>query len=85
MQPGDIIEWVYKRNKQLVKLDEELYSTSLDSWVRVGGKSLLISITDTEMTWFHFDTMRVLHARVDDGSAAATERWWRECSPRTCG
>ena len=85
MKPGDIIEWMYEHNKQLVKLDEKLYSTSLNSWVPIGGKSLLISITDTEITWFHFNTMRVFHARVDDTLTFPLFFRKVECSPRTCG
>ena len=85
MKPGDIIEWMYEHNKQLVKLDEKLYSTSLNLFVPIGGKSLLISITDTEMTWFHFNTMRVFHARVDDTWSLISRCPVTLCSPRTCG
>ena len=63
MKPGDLIEWVYKHNNEVVAV-EELWSTLTKKWVPIGEKSLLISITDVEYTWLN--SKGLFRARRDD-------------------
>ena len=64
MKPGDIIVWVYKTNDEVVDHDEELWSSTMDRWVPIGEKSLLISITNEQYSWLNSNGL--FHARVDD-------------------
>jgi len=82
MQPGDIIEWFHNSRNDIVDIDEKFHSTTMNDWVPISGKSLLISITDVEMTWFHFDTVRIFHARVDDVRNGPSFYPGNMCSPR---
>ena len=64
MKPGDMIEWVYKRNNEVVPFDTKIWSSPMNLWVPIGKASLLISITDETYTWLN--DKGLFHARVDD-------------------
>lgn len=54
MNPGDMIEWVYKQfgcNNQPVDKNEMLWSTSMQKYVSIDCRAVLISITVKEYTW----------------------------------
>ena len=73
MKPGDLIEWVYKSNREVVVSGEELWSTPLERWVPIGSEQvhLLISITDETIVWLN--SKGLFHARVDDTEEAFGE------------
>jgi hypothetical protein len=65
MKPGDLIEWVYKRNSQPVRENEQLWSTPMNRWIPIGvHPMMLISITDEFYSWLTPEGL--FHARVDD-------------------
>jgi len=83
MKSGDIFEWIFRETSQFVEFDRMFYSSTLSAWVPIGGKSFLISITTTEMAWFHFNTMRVLQARIVDTDVTPYVSGKDGCYPRT--
>jgi len=77
MKPGDLIEWAYKGNNELVVSDEELWSSPMQAWVPIGSNMLhlLVSITDEHISWFN--EKGFFHARVDDTcSGFGSRRLW---------
>ncbi len=68
MKPGDLIEWVYKSNREVVVSGEELWSTPLERWVPIGSEQvhLLISITDETIVWLN--DKGLFHAHVNDAA-----------------
>jgi hypothetical protein len=65
VKPGDMIEWVYKVDQMPVSQGETLWSTPMQKWVSIGGRALLVSVTDELYFWLSF-TRGLFHARVDD-------------------
>lgn len=51
MNPGDLIEWFYNDNDKAVNKDEELWSSSMQRWVPIGGTAFLISTAWKKYTW----------------------------------
>ena len=66
MNPGDLIEWTYTHNNQLVIERETLWSTLMKRWVPIGSGLIhtLISIDDERITWMN--EKGLFHARVGD-------------------
>jgi len=65
VKPGDLIEWVYTTNKQVVEPFEKVWSSTMAQWVTVVGLNLLISHVHGVLTWMNDG--RLFHARRDDG------------------
>jgi hypothetical protein len=65
MKPGDLIEWVFKRNSQPVDEDAELWSTTMKRWAPIGAHPMmLISMTDEFYMWL--TPKGLFHAHPDD-------------------
>ena len=62
--PGDVIEWVYKFDGVAVLSNEELWSSTMECWVPIGGTALLISVDDETYSWLGPEGF--LRARADD-------------------
>lgn len=64
--PGDIIEWVYKRDGSILIEDETLWSTPMNRWVPIGSRLVhtLVSINDERITWLNEEGL--FCAYVDD-------------------
>ena len=66
MQPGDMIEWVYKQTNEFIAEDETLWSTLMQRYVPIGSNfvHILISIDNEQLTWLNEEGC--FHARMDD-------------------
>ena len=64
MNSGDFIECASVPNGAIVDEADLMYSQIMLEWVPIGGKSLLISITDKELVWFHIGTNRIACANL---------------------
>ena len=66
MNPGNIIEWTYTHNNQLVNERETLWSTPMNRYVPIGSSLVhaLISIDDERITWMNEEGL--FRALVDD-------------------
>lgn len=66
MEPGDMIEWVYKFSGELVHKDETLWSSVMERFVPVGSKMahLLVLVNDETFSWLN--EKGLFHARMDD-------------------
>ncbi len=53
MLPGDLIEWLYQRDRRAVPPTEQLWSEPMQQWVPIGGRMLLVSIDDKQISWLH--------------------------------
>lgn len=74
MVPGDLIEWVYEYDDQIVIEDEDVWSTTMQRYVSIGSKFIhvLISIDDEHMSWMNVEGL--FHVDVNDGYR---EQRWR--------
>lgn len=52
MQPGDMIEWVYDFNNELVGQGVKLWSSLTQQYVPIDGQALCVSITKDVYFWF---------------------------------
>jgi hypothetical protein len=65
MKPGDLIEWVYKRNSKPVHESEQIWSMSMKNWIPISVRpAVLISITDEFYVWLNPNGL--FHACRDD-------------------
>ena len=66
MVSGDLIEWMYEQNGELVTKDEELWSTLMIRHVPIGSTlvHILVSIDDEQIMWLN--EVGLFHARVGD-------------------
>ena len=66
LAPGDMIEWTYKWNGELILSGWMLWSTPLQRWVPIGSEQvhLLISITQDTIVWLN--DKGLFHACVGD-------------------
>ncbi len=72
IKPGDLFEWVYKRNNSSVREGEELYSITIHDWIPCDGLCLCIGTQDEVIHWIsdkglfhgrpHNDTYRAARA-----------------------
>jgi len=55
IKPGDLIEWMYKCNDELVDEHKELYSSIEKRWVPIGRElvHVCISIDDETISWLN--------------------------------
>ena len=84
LNPGDLIEWVYKSDSQPVDEDAKLWSTTMKRWVPIGvHPMMLISMTDEFYMWL--TPKGLFHACVDDTSACPSAVSFLEVVPRVCG
>lgn len=70
MNPGDLIEWVYKHDGTVVDKDEIIYSSIMKQWVPVGGIAILVSYVERKYTWLSEKGLFHLHK----------EDMWSGCS-----
>lgn len=55
IKPGDFVDWIYRTSRQLVSENEEIWSSTMMSFVPV-GKSIIhivVDIDDNEITWIN--------------------------------
>lgn len=66
MNPGDLFEWVYKRNGQCVAERGQLWSSLIHHYVPIGSGliHILVSIDEERIVWMNEEGL--FHARVDD-------------------
>ena len=66
MRPGDLIEWVYKQDGNIVLEREILWSSLMKRYVPIGSGHVhaLISIDSEQITWMNEEGL--FHARMDD-------------------
>jgi len=80
MKPGDLIEWFYKLNGDVVHPRETLWSSIEQRYVPIGGTHLLVSIVNGELTFLTLGAQckGLLRAHEDDlVSASDFEASWR--------
>ncbi len=51
IKPGDLFEWVYKRDKSPVREGEELFSFAMGNWVSCSGVCLCVGVNDAIIYW----------------------------------
>ena len=85
MQPGDMIEWTYEQNGQLVDEHEMLWSSTTKRWMPIGSSLVhtLVSINGVQITWLNEEGC--FHARVDDAQSDLLVSDWRRVLPRARG
>jgi hypothetical protein len=84
MKPGNLIEWVYKRNSQPVDENEQLWSTSMKRWIQIGVRpAVLISINDEFYVWLNPNGL--FHALVDDTFSSPARARMPRVVPRVVG
>jgi len=68
MKPGDLIEWFYKLNGDVVHPRETLWSSIEQRYVPIGGTHLLVSIVNGELTFLTLGAQcnGLLRAHEDD-------------------
>ena len=66
MRPGDLIEWVYKQDGNIVLEREILWSSLMKRYVPIGSGHVhaLISIDSEQITWMNEEGL--FRARVND-------------------
>lgn len=77
IKPGDLFRWVYKYDNSPTRLNEELYSHTMEKWVPCAGMCLCIGINENIIHWvsdkglFHtyVDKIRRSRTRVTAGRA----------------
>ena len=75
MRPGDLIEWTYTHNNQLVVKREMLWSTPMNRWVPIGSGLVhtIVSIDKKRIAWLNEEGC--FHACVNDtGILSVTPR-----------
>ena len=84
MQPGDQIEWAYKRDGSIVIEHDMLWSTPMNRWVPIGSGLVhtLVSIDGEQIMWLNREGC--FHARVDDIMAARGVFSGLRVLPRAC-
>jgi hypothetical protein len=67
MKPGDLIEWAYVYNNAVVSRYELLWSTTMQTWVPIGGVHMLVARVEGVLSWLPLGTNceGLLHARED--------------------
>jgi len=87
MKPGDLIEWVYVANDQIVRPREELWSTPMQKWVPIGGVHVLVSIANGMLTWLPLCGVfkGLLHVRWDDTGDPGANGSAGPVAPRALG
>ena len=85
MNPGDLFDWAYKYNNERVRENEQLWSSTMNQWVPIGGPEpmLCIGITDEMIVWL--SASGLFHARVDDTSSRRFMANPQEVVPRARG
>ena len=83
MKPGDMIEWVDRSSGNVIRHNEEIWSTPMKQWVPVGGIAFLISITEDTYMWL--SDKGLFHARVDDIQKARVSMAQAGVVPRVRG
>jgi len=61
VKPGDLIEWVYTSDNNVVVTNEEIWSSVMKEYVLIGGAHLLVSHRDGILSWL---PLGVRHARL---------------------
>ncbi len=80
MKPGDLIEWYYKYNNQIVAKNECIWSSIMKKYVPVGEISLLCHIDKDTYSWLN--SKGLFHACVDDMDHGPRSKWSRPVVPR---
>jgi len=82
IKPGDLIEWVYKRNNELVIDDEMLWSTIEECYVPIGRElvHMCISVEGDVYSWLNEKGLFL--ARADDAPDARNQGVDVEVVPR---
>ena len=85
LTPGDLFDWVYKSANDPVLPNEELWSSLMKQYVRIGGPEpmLCIGITDEVIVWL--SAKGLFHAHVDDTQALGAADIDLEVVPRARG
>ena len=68
IKPGDIIEWVYKDDNNVVAHDEQCYSSTMKQWIPIGGEMIVISVVDSAIYFLRKEGL--FHARVAEDRAS---------------
>lgn len=68
LHPGDLIEWCYTSDGEIVVPHEKLWSSIEERYVPIGGIHLLISRAEGVLTWLTLGALGkgLLRAREDD-------------------
>lgn len=84
LHPGDLIEWTYKWDGNIVAEDETLWSTPMSRWVPIGSGLVhtLISIDDEQMCWLNEEGL--FYARVYDAGTHHEFLPRRKVASRAC-
>lgn len=79
MNPGDLIEWRYRKMGKLVDAYDTVWSTVLQRYVPIGSKMvhLLISIDDSTLVWLN--DMGLFQAKRSDRAGSRSD-----VMPSTC-
>jgi hypothetical protein len=64
MKPGDLIKWYYDHNNEIVRTNEELWSSLMQKWVPIGIVSTLLHQDNKTYSWIN--SKGCFRARVDD-------------------
>jgi hypothetical protein len=82
VRPGDLIEWVYRRDGRPVREDEYIWSSIEREWVPIGSSMthLCVSRDGKTITWLN--ERGVFRARGNDGNSARMSNYGVEIIPR---
>ncbi len=73
IKPGDLFEWVYKRNNEHVHMGEELYSYALAKRIPCAGLCLCVGINDGVIYWISNE--RLCFVGTDEASPTQVGTW----------
>jgi hypothetical protein len=87
MKPGDLIEWFYKLNGNVVHPRETLWSSVMQQWVPIGGAHFLVSRAEGVLMWLPLgvNCKGLFRAREDDTITGQLNISARQVVPRARG
>ena len=83
MKPGDMIEWVYAHNNDIVVHNEQCYSQTMKQWIPIDGSMLLISVIGSEI--FFLRKEGLFRASADEAYIGASPTGCSRVVPRERG
>jgi len=84
IKPGDLIEWAYVHNGNLVIIDEDLWSTIDNEWVPIGRNlvHMCIDIDSKKYSWLN--KKGLFRAYIDDHAGEISPHQVLAVFPRVC-
>jgi len=85
IKPGDLIEWVYKHNNELVIEHEILWSTIEKAWVPIGRNLVHLCTSVDGKTYSLLNEEGLFRAHVDDETRYPNDAYSGQIVPRVRG